>query len=101
MVHERRRLAGVEKGDLVQTRLVPYGGHLVFGRAFLYHPREVARLLKKAIKTRRKAGALQEPVDRERFLALLARTLLGAERMRAKNLAPTDVRRIYRLALEG
>ncbi|MDF1565225.1 MAG: hypothetical protein P1V51_19465 [Deltaproteobacteria bacterium] len=99
-VHERRRLAGVEKGDLVQTRLVPFREHLIFGRAFIYHPREVRRLLLKTAKRRRKAGELAEPRDRERFLALLARTVLNLERQRGRNLAPPNPTKIYGMALE-
>ncbi len=99
-VHERRRLAGVEKGDLVQTRLVPYKENLIFGRAFIYHPREVRKVLIKAAKVRRKSGVLDEPRDREHFLSLLSRTVLALERQRSKNLAPPDVGRIYGLALD-
>jgi hypothetical protein len=37
-VAERRRLFGVSVGDIVEARLVGYGGRVVFGRTFGYHP---------------------------------------------------------------
>ncbi len=39
-VTERRQLAGLEKGDLLEARLIPFDGHLWFSSAFCYHPRE-------------------------------------------------------------
>ena len=39
-VTERRQIAGLEKGDVLEARLIPFGGHLLFSAAFCYHPRE-------------------------------------------------------------
>lgn len=39
-VTERRSTAGFEAGDIVEARLVWDGERLVFGKTFLYHPRD-------------------------------------------------------------
>ena len=71
-VRERRRLAGLEKGDLVQTRLVPFEDGVLFGRAFVFHPRPARRLILKAVKRRRKAGELEDLAARQALLWRLA-----------------------------
>ena len=38
-VHERRTLAGLSKGDLIEARLIPLDGRPLFSQAFCYHPR--------------------------------------------------------------
>jgi hypothetical protein len=38
-VHERRSLAGLGKGDLLEARLVPVEQRPLFSQAFCYHPR--------------------------------------------------------------
>jgi hypothetical protein len=49
-VTERRQVAGLEKGDLIEARLIPFGGHLLFSSAFVYHPREASKLIRKEVK---------------------------------------------------
>jgi hypothetical protein len=56
-VTERRQLAGLEKGDILEARLIPFGGHLLFSAAFCYHPREASKAILKEVKRRKKAGA--------------------------------------------
>jgi hypothetical protein len=40
VVHERRGTIGFEGGDLVEARLLWDGHRLIFGKTFLYHPRD-------------------------------------------------------------
>src|SRR5262249_13843138 len=37
-VTERRHVAGLEKGDILEARLIPLSGHLLFSGAVFYHP---------------------------------------------------------------
>ena len=53
-VTERRQMAGLEKGDILEARLIPTGGHLLFSQAFCYHPREAIKPILKEIKRRKK-----------------------------------------------
>lgn len=53
-VTERRQVAGLEKGDVIEARLIPVGGHLLFSSAFVWHPKEGTRAIFKEIKRRRK-----------------------------------------------
>lgn len=50
-------IPGLEKGDLVDTRLVPWAGELHFSPAFLLHPRPVRRHILKGVKKLAKSGA--------------------------------------------
>ncbi len=38
-VHERRTLAGLGRGDLLEARLVPLGARRLFSQSFCYHPK--------------------------------------------------------------
>jgi len=80
-VAERRQLAGLEKGDLLEARLLPYGGQLFFTGAFLYHPREVRKAILAELKKRRKAADGSAP-DVKAFLAQLSRMAQKLERYR-------------------
>lgn len=53
-VTERRQMAGLEKGDLIEARLIPFDGQLWFSGAFCYHPKEAQKAILKEIKRRRK-----------------------------------------------
>lgn len=56
-VSERRRLAGLENGDILEARLIPVQGKLVFiSGAFVLHPRAARRLIYKAVERSRAAG---------------------------------------------
>ena len=37
-VTERRHIAGLEKGDILEARLIPFGGHLLFSLGVLLPP---------------------------------------------------------------
>jgi hypothetical protein len=53
-VTERRHTVGLEKGDILEARLIPFDGALVFSAAFCFHPREAAKAIKKEVKRRKK-----------------------------------------------
>ena len=40
LVHERRKLTGVDLGDVFEARLVSDGSKTLFGRSFCFHPRD-------------------------------------------------------------
>lgn len=94
-VHERRRVAGLEKGDLVHTRLVPFEDSLLFGRAFVFQPRPARKLILRAVKRRLKAGDLEDGEEQRAFLWRLANLALAHERQQANNRNPPPVERIY------
>lgn len=78
-VTERRQVAGLEKGDVIEARLIPYAGNLWFSTAFLFHPRAGTKSLMKEIKRRRK----KEPErDAKEIVWEAARMALKVERYR-------------------
>ncbi len=81
-VTERRQVAGLEKGDLLEARLLPYEGKLVFSGAFLYHPREARALILAEVKRLKKAAGKAARPDPAPFLATLSRMAFKLERYR-------------------
>ncbi len=81
-VTERRNVAGLDKGDLFEARLLPFGGELFFSGAFLYHPREVRREVLAEVKRLKKEAGRGGSPDVPAFLAALARMALKLERYR-------------------
>jgi hypothetical protein len=81
-VTERRQMVGLEKGDLLEARLLPYEGNLVFSGAFLYHPREARRAILGEVKKRKKAAGRGGTPDVAGLLALLSRMAFKLERYR-------------------
>lgn len=77
-VTERRQMAGLEKGDILEARLVPLKGHLLFSGAFCYHPRLASKLIRQEVK-RRKNGADPNP---QAFAWECARRALQVDRYR-------------------
>jgi hypothetical protein len=53
-VTERRTVAGLQKGDVLEARLIPADGGLVFSPAFCFHPREAVKAIKREVKRRKK-----------------------------------------------
>lgn len=95
-VTERRPTAGLEKGDLLEARLLPFEGELFFSGAFMYHPREVRKpVLAEVKRLKRTAGKGQAPQARP-FLAQLARMAMKLERYRNVRLES-----IYDFSAEG
>jgi hypothetical protein len=62
-VFERRKPVGLDGGDILEARLVPYDEKLLFSEAFTFHPRNGRKSIKKAAKTFRKAIILPSRVD--------------------------------------
>lgn len=89
-VAQKEPLAGIEKGDVFEARLVPYAGDLHFTSAFLWHPREARKLILKEAKRRRKADSAASPVL---FAQELARLSLKRERYRT-----AQVEQIYKFS---
>lgn len=81
-VTERRQMLGLEKGDLLEARLLPYDGRLFFSGAFLYHPQEVRKLILTEVKRQRKEAEKGAPVEPQAFLATLSKMALKLERYR-------------------
>lgn len=56
-VSERRRLAGLEIGDIIEARLMPLKDRLVFiSSAFVLHPRAARKMIYKAVDRTRSEG---------------------------------------------
>ncbi len=81
-VTERRQVAGLDKDDLIESRLLPFDGALYFSGAFLYHPREARKVILAEVKRMRKAAPRGEAIDVKPFLAQLSRMALKMERYR-------------------
>ena len=71
-VMERRRMVGVEKGDIFHARLIPMPDGWWFTGMPLFHPNEVNRQIMKVANQARRAG---EPAFREATEQLLLRRL--------------------------
>ena len=76
-VTERRTTAGLEAGDILEARLIPFGGHLLFSAAFCFHPRVAAKSIKAEIKRRKKKEPERSPRE---FAWECARRALNVER---------------------
>ncbi|MFL5264805.1 MAG: hypothetical protein ACJ78W_07490 [Myxococcales bacterium] len=81
-VTERRQMVGLEKGDLLEARLLPYEGNLFFSGAFLYHPQEVRKTILAEVKRLKKAVGKGNIPDVEAFIATLSRMAFKLERYR-------------------
>jgi hypothetical protein len=81
-VAERRQLAGLKKGDLIEARLLPFADQLLFSGAHIYHPTEVRKRVLAEVKRMRKAAGRTGRPDVESFLALLSRMAFKFERYR-------------------
>ena len=85
-VFERRQPAGLKKGDLIEARLVPCDGRLLFSSAFCFHPEEMRKAILKEVKRLKK----HEPeFDRLAFIWALSRMRLKLERYR--NISPDQI----------
>jgi hypothetical protein len=81
-VIERRNVAGLEKGDLIEARLLPYGDGLLFSGAFLFHAREARKPVLAEVKRLKKAAGKGGTPDVSGFLDQLARMAMKMERYR-------------------
>ncbi len=81
-VTERRQVAGLARGDLLEARLMPLDGHLVFSGAFLWQPREARKAILAEVKKLRRAAGKDGAPEVEPFLAVLSRMAFKVERYR-------------------
>ncbi len=81
-VTERRTVAGLAKGDLLEARLMPFQGTLMFSGAFLYHPREARSKILAEVKRLKKAAGKHGKPDAVALLATLSRMAFKLERYR-------------------
>jgi len=81
-VVERRTLAALAKGDIIEARLLPHAGQLYFSASFVYHPREVRKAILKEARRRVKEAPREVPPEPDEFLAVLSRMALRLERYR-------------------
>lgn len=81
-VTERRQVAGLNKDDLLEARLLPFEGGLYFSGAFLYHPREARKAILAEVKRMKKEAGKGGEIDPKPFLARLSRMALKMERYR-------------------
>ncbi|MGC3998400.1 MAG: hypothetical protein QM767_13365 [Anaeromyxobacter sp.] len=81
-VTERRAVLGLEKGDVLEARLLPFGTYVFFSGAFLYHPREARKAILAEVKRLKKAAGKGNLPDVGSFLALLSRMAFKMERYR-------------------
>ena len=78
--------AGFNRGDLFQGRLIPFQGRLVFGTAFVFHPKECRKFVLKEIKK-------IKYLDLKQRLRLMHR--LSAMKLKSEQYAHIDVKHIY------
>lgn len=81
-VTERRQVAGLAKGDLLEARLIPWESKLFFSGAFLYHPPEARKKVLAEVKRLRKEAGKDGRPDVAGFLATLSRMAFKMERYR-------------------
>ena len=85
-VTERRSLAGLDPGDILEARLLPLGGKLVFSTgAYLLHPRPARGLIIAAIDKCRRAG---QPSSQQMISKLQALSFRFSDRFQQR--VPVD-----------
>ncbi len=77
-VTERRHIVGLGVGDVLEARLIPFGGHLHFSPSYCFHPHEAAKQIKAEAKRRLKEGTAEELA----FVQDCAQRALKVERYR-------------------
>lgn len=77
-VTERRHIVGLTVGDVLEARLIPFGGHLHFSPAYVFHPHEAAAQIKAEARRLVKAGTF----DQLAFVQDCAQRSLKVERYR-------------------
>lgn len=78
-VAERRQLIGLAVGDVLECRLIPFGGAWGFSSAWCFHPHQVAKRIKAHARLLRRADGA---VDEAGFVADCAQRALKLERYR-------------------
>lgn len=83
-VLEERPLLGVERGNLLEVRLIPSGPGYRFSTAFVFHPRLARSAILREIKRRKKKAV---PLDPKLFCWEISKMALQAERFKNVPLA--------------
>jgi len=78
-ISERRNLAGLSKGDVLEARLIDFGGLLHFSGAWTWHPHAASRLIRE--EARRQVKASPQP-EKVRLIEDCAQRALKVERYR-------------------
>ncbi len=86
-VTERRHVAGLETGDVLEARLIPFAGHLLFSSAFTFHPRVAVMAIKAEVKRLKKKEPEKPPIE---FVWECARRAVKVERYKQ-----ISIERIY------
>jgi len=89
-VAERRKLHGVESGDVAEVRLIGFEGSVRFGRTFLFHPTGTADAIEERIVQLRGQGRSPEEIMDH----------CAALRVRTERYRHVDPIRLYRAATE-
>ena len=76
-VHERREMVGIRRGDVIEARLVPYDGSMLFSESFLVHPPAARFAIGSLIDRLRRRN-----LDHEAILLELGRRWLRAQHYR-------------------
>ncbi|MFO0595993.1 MAG: hypothetical protein U0228_11830 [Myxococcaceae bacterium] len=59
-VTERRHIVGLAVGDVLEARLIPFGGHFHFSASYVFHPHEAAKQIKVEAERAAKEGSPSE-----------------------------------------
>ncbi len=86
VVHEGDINKGFSKGDIFEARLIPFKGELVFGGAFIFHPKECRSFILKQIKK-------IKYLDQKQRLRLMHQ--LASMKLKIEQYAHIDVKHIY------
>jgi hypothetical protein len=92
-VSERRQLVGLQVGDVLECRLIPFAGFLHFSSAWCFHPHEAASLIRAEAQRRRVGAAAGAELE---FLQDCAQRSLKVDRYRQ-----VAVERIYDFSGRG
>jgi len=76
-VVEQRAMLGVATGNVVEARLIGYGGDVLFGRTFCFHPTDTRAAIVKHVEALRAEGT-----DRRDIIDVLASLRIRCERYR-------------------
>lgn len=76
-VVEQRAMLGVTAGNVVEARLIGYGGDVLFGRTFCFHPSDAGTAIAKHVTALRAEGT-----DRRDIIDLIASLRIRCERYR-------------------
>ncbi|MFC1610897.1 hypothetical protein ACFL6C_08055 [Myxococcota bacterium] len=71
-IFERRKPAGLDSGDILEARLIPFDDKLYFSESFTCHPRPARKAILKAAKAFRKGGHVKDRITLVHRVAYLS-----------------------------